>query len=140
MNRCRSLPQSDDPVTCAIYARDNNLLDVEGWKRFKRLANKQKKLYRMANQAKLRSYNSAPRFKYGVEVPRDFKHAMWLDKRNGNTQWTDATKLEMSQLDDYSTFKDVRQFQKGIRRFVSISCSTLSTMDAARPALSRMDI
>ena len=102
-----SVIAADDPVTCAIYARDNNLLDVEGWKRFKRLANKQKKLYRMANQAKLRSYNSAPRFKYGVEVPRDFKHAMWLDKRNGNTQWADATKLEMSQLDDYSTFKDV---------------------------------
>jgi hypothetical protein len=25
----------DDPVTCAIYARENGLLDQPGWKRFK---------------------------------------------------------------------------------------------------------
>ena len=96
-----------DPVTCAIYARDKNLLELEGWKRFKRIAKKQKQLFRMANQAKLRSYNRAPKFKYGFEVPRDYKHAMWLDRRNGNTKWLDATKLEMGQLDDYSTFRDV---------------------------------
>ena len=97
----------DDPVTCAIYARDNNLLHLPGWKRFKRLASRQKLLFRMANQAKLRSYNSAPKFKYGFEVPRDYKHALWLDKRNGNSKWIEATQLEMAQLDDYSTFKDV---------------------------------
>ena len=94
-------------MTCATYARDNNLLGVPGWKRFKRLADRQKKLYRLANQAKLRSYNSAPRFKYGVQVPRDYKQAMWLDQRNKDDQWFKATQLEMSQLDDYATFKDV---------------------------------
>mmetsp|Transcript_5060 Transcript_5060/g.7746 ORF Transcript_5060/g.7746 Transcript_5060/m.7746 type:complete len:562 (-) Transcript_5060:1187-2872(-) len=44
---------SDDPVTCAIYARENELLDTTGWKRFKPIAKRQKKLLRMANQAKL---------------------------------------------------------------------------------------
>ena len=102
-----SVIAADDPVTCAIYARDNGLLDLDGWKRFKRLAKRQKQLYRMANQAKLRSYNSAPKFKYGFEVPRDYKHAIWLDKRNGNSKWAEATQLEMTQLDDYTTFKDV---------------------------------
>ena len=28
---------ADDPVSCAIYARDNNQLDVDGWKLFKRI-------------------------------------------------------------------------------------------------------
>ena len=102
-----SIIAADDPVTCAIYGRDNNLLELDGWKRFKRIASRQKQLFRMANQAKLRSYNSAPKFKYGFEVPRDYKHAVWLDKRNGNSKWAEATQLEMSQLDDYSTFKDV---------------------------------
>ena len=102
-----SIIAADDPVTCAIYARDNNLLELDGWKRFKRLAKRQKKLFRMANQAKLRSYNTAPKFKYGFEIPRDYNHAKWLDKRNGNTKWQDATKLELDQQDDYSTFKDV---------------------------------
>ena len=27
---------ADDPVTCAVYARDNNLLDTEGWKTISR--------------------------------------------------------------------------------------------------------
>ena len=38
-----------DPVTCAIYARENDLLDK-------------------LNQAKLRSLNTAPRFKNAYKV------------------------------------------------------------------------
>jgi len=30
-----SIIAADDPVTCALYARDNNLLELDGWKRFK---------------------------------------------------------------------------------------------------------
>ena len=74
---------ADDPVTCAIYASENNLLDKPGWKRFKSIAKRQKKLFRMANQAKLRSFRMAPKYKYGFEIPRDYKHAMELDKKNG---------------------------------------------------------
>jgi hypothetical protein len=51
---------ADDPVTCAIYARENDLLDKPGWKRFKHIAKQEKKFTRMVNQAKLRSYNTAP--------------------------------------------------------------------------------
>ena len=28
---------ADDPVSCAIYAKDNELLDTSGWKRFKQI-------------------------------------------------------------------------------------------------------
>ena len=48
-----SIIAADDPVSCAIYARDNNLLDVDGWKRFCGIAKCQQKLHRMVNQAKL---------------------------------------------------------------------------------------
>ena len=98
---------ADDPVTCAIYGRDNNLLELPGWKRFRRIAKRQKKLFRMANQAKLRSFRTAPKFKYGFEVPRDYKRAMELDEQNGNTRWADATTLEMQLMTDYSVFKDM---------------------------------
>jgi hypothetical protein len=33
-----------DPVTCAIYGKENNLLEQDGWKCFARLARRQKKL------------------------------------------------------------------------------------------------
>jgi hypothetical protein len=97
---------ADDPVTCAIYAKDNDLLELDGWKRFKPIAKRQGKLLRMVNQAKLRSYRTAPKYQYGYEVPKDYQHAVRLDERAGNTKWQDSTKLEMAQLDDYDTFKD----------------------------------
>ena len=60
----------------------------------------------MANQAKLRSFNNTLKFKYGYEVARDFLHGLKLDKKNGNTKWSDAHNLEMDFMDDYKVFKD----------------------------------
>ena len=64
-------------------------------------------MIRMANQAKLRSFRTAPKYQYGFEVPRDYNHAVQIDKSNGNTKWQDAVDLEMKQLDEYDTFKDI---------------------------------
>jgi hypothetical protein len=63
-------------------------------------------MFRMANQAKLRSFRLAPKYKYGFEIPWDYKHAIELDEKHGTTQWVDATSLEMVQLDDYDCFHD----------------------------------
>jgi hypothetical protein len=92
---------ADDPVTCAIYAKDNNLLDLPGWKRFKSMAKRQKKFTRLINQAKLKSYSSSPKYKYGFEVPKNYTHAthaMHLDEKNKNTMWKDAADLEIQQI------------------------------------------
>jgi hypothetical protein len=97
---------ADDPVTCAIYAKDNTLLDVPGWKRFKSIARRQQHMFRMANQAKLRSFRLAPKYKYGFEILRDYKHAIELDEKHGTTRWVDATSLEMVQFNNYDCFHD----------------------------------
>jgi hypothetical protein len=60
----------------------------------------------MVNQAKLRSFNTAPKYKNGFEVPRTYSQAIKLDEKNGNTKWHDATKLELKQINDYKTFID----------------------------------
>ena len=78
---------------------------------FKSITNRELKFRRLVNQAKLRSYRLAPRYKYGYEVPRDYKHAMELDIRNGNKLWREATDLELSQLNEYNTFKDLGAFK-----------------------------
>jgi len=62
---------ADNPVTCAIYAKENGLLDLDGWKWFKGIAKHDKNFLCMVNQAKLRSYHMVPHYKYGYEVPRD---------------------------------------------------------------------
>ena len=96
-----------DPVTCAIYARDNNLLHLPGWTRFKRLAQRQKRLIRLVNQAKLKSFRNRPVFKFGVQIPRSHQHAMELDKANGNQLWKEAEEREFKQIDEYNTFLDL---------------------------------
>jgi hypothetical protein len=97
---------SDDPVTCADYAKQHDLLDTSGWKRFRRYAKNEKKLNRMINQSKLQSYRREPFWKFGVLVPRTHSQAMEIDSKNGNTNWQDAEETEMNQLSEYQTFVD----------------------------------
>jgi hypothetical protein len=98
---------ADDPVAYAIYARENDLLDKEGWKRFKTIAKKQKKMFQMANQAKLRSFRTAPKFQYGFKIPHTFAHRLQLNERNGDNKWGESTVLEFAQLAEYDTFTDL---------------------------------
>ena len=63
-------------------------------------------MLREINLAKLGKYRTRAKFKYGYEVPKDFKHAAEIDQRNGNTLWQDATKLKMESMEDYQVFKD----------------------------------
>jgi hypothetical protein len=98
---------ADDPVSLARYAKDKGLLNLPGWKRFKSIARNDKKLKRMINQAQLKSFRHSIRYKYGYQVPRTPKEAVEIDAKNGNTAWQDAMALELAQLDEYNTFKDV---------------------------------
>ena len=89
----------DDPVSWAIYGRDYNLLEEPGWKRFKSIAKKCKKILRFQNQAKLSSYRTSPKYKFGYQIPRNnyYEHALSIDKNNGNNKWAEEIKLEIDQ-------------------------------------------
>ena len=52
------------PATCSLYGDENNLLEKPGWKRFKRLAKRKKKILRILNQDKLRSHRKSPRCEF----------------------------------------------------------------------------
>ena len=97
-----------DRVTVAIYASKHALLDTPGWKLpgLKKIAKTQKRLLRVANQAKLHSFRTKPVYMYGFQVPRNHSQAMELDAANGNTKWRDAEIVELTQIDDYDTFDD----------------------------------
>jgi hypothetical protein len=60
----------------------------------------------MLNQAKLKSFHTAPKYKNGYEIPRTYEQAKRLDEKNGNTLWGEATVLELNQIDEYITFTD----------------------------------
>ena len=101
----------DIPVELAQYAIEHNLLDTPGWSRFKRIARRQDKIERIIKQAKLRSYRLRPKYKYGFEVPRDYNHALQLDRQNGNTKWFDANVEEHKKLQEYDVFIDKGVYQ-----------------------------
>jgi hypothetical protein len=54
----------------------------------------EKKFTRIDNQAKLKSFHTAPKYKYGYEIPRTYEQAKRIDQKNGNALWGDATILE----------------------------------------------
>ena len=43
-------------------------------------------------------------FMFGVKIPRNVKHALELDKANGNTLWQDSIALELKSINEYQTF------------------------------------
>jgi hypothetical protein len=103
----RSHLNKEDPVTCTVYAREHGLLEEEGWKQFKGIAKREKKMLRMVNQSHIKATRNAPRYKFSYRIPCNYDEAMQFDLKNGNTLWREATDLEMSQLAEYDTFRDL---------------------------------
>lgn len=101
------LAVGDDPVSVAIYAGDNDLLETNGWRCFKAIYIRHKAIVRRVALARLRGTRITPKYMYGIEIPRNYEHAMRLDRENGNDRWHDCTQLEMQQLTEYTTFEDL---------------------------------
>ena len=57
----------DIHVELSQYTIDHNILDVPGWKRFKRYARQQRLVERLINQTKLCSFYLCPKYKYGLK-------------------------------------------------------------------------
>jgi len=99
-----------NPWLIAEYAINNGL--VELWSerypslKLHRYTKNAKKVIRMVNEAKRKSYKNSPVYMYGHQVPRNHEQAVELDLANGNTKWQDSEKLERDQLWEYNTFDD----------------------------------
>ena len=100
-----------DPLTLAQYAKDQNLLKTPGWKWAKYVTQNPNKMIRMAKLFK-KSRVKENRYKFGVQVANDAKHALYLDKLNGNDLWKHAIEKELNQILDYKTFKILPHGQK----------------------------
>ena len=97
---------ASDPYTCAIYAKEHDLLNTPGWKLLKRHARTARRLIRTLKKSKYRQAKASKKYKHRWEVPRDYAHALQLDIQNGNNKWKDAIDLEIEQIKEYQVFKD----------------------------------
>ena len=97
---------ASDPYTCAVYAKEHNLLNTPGWKLLKRHARTARRLIRTLKKSKYRQARASRKYKHGWEVPRDYAHALQLDIHNGNNKWKEAIDLEIEQIKEYQIFTD----------------------------------
>ena len=77
-----SIIAADDPVTCAAYAKENDLLALEGWHRFRNFAKKDKILARAIKQSKIRQVRRSQTYMFGYLIPRNYMDAMQFDSEN----------------------------------------------------------
>ena len=95
-----SIIAADDPVTCAAYAKENDLLTLEGWCRFRSLAKKDKVLARAIKQSKIRQVRRSQTLAdghltpepieniyYGVVSLRNLRLVIFLGKLNNLELW-----------------------------------------------------
>ena len=97
-----SIIAKDDPVTCVAYTKEHNLLHLLEWNKLKHIDKHQKTLTRAINQTKIRQVRRSATYQIGSLIPRDYKHALELDKINGNSRCYDATKIELDQINELS--------------------------------------
>ena len=100
-----SIIAADDPVTCAAYAKENDLLTLEGWHRFRSIAKKDKVLARSIKQSMIRQVRRSQTYMFGYLIPRNYMEAMQFDSENKNSKWYDVIKLEMESMLEYKVFK-----------------------------------
>ena len=98
---------ADDGPTLALYGEKHDLLNEPGWRRCKHIVKRKKVVGRLINQVRLKNFRNRPRYKYGHQVPRSHHEAVLIDEREGNRRWQDAEELELKQLFEYDTFKDL---------------------------------
>ena len=74
--------KKEDPIALAVYAKESGLSHEPGWRWSRAITDRPKKYARMLklmkNQAK-----RGPKIKFGIELPRNRKHARELDAMNG---------------------------------------------------------
>ena len=90
-------------MVAAKYALEKGLTLSEGWKWVSRYIETDPLCQHLTRTFKTTS-EEGTKYKFGIEVPRSPKHALELDAKNGNTGWRDSLSLEVSQLNEYSTF------------------------------------
>ena len=53
------------------------------------------------NQSKIRQVRRSAVYQFSFLIPKDYKQALQLDEKHGNSKWYDATKLEMDQINEH---------------------------------------
>ena len=120
---CKTMRKTD-PLEVANYAHKNNLTGKKGWKWAKQQKGDMRRFIRLAlggtdyryreilkTKAAIKSMPTA-KYKFGIQVPKGVKHALQLDKVNGNKLWEEAIQKEVQGLLNFGTFEILKEGSK----------------------------
>ena len=104
-----SVIAADDPVTCAAYAKQHDILALEGWHRLRNLVKRDEVLARAIKQSKIRQVGRSQTYL----ITRNYFKPCNFDKKNKNSKWYDAIKLEMESMQENKWYS-----KSGIKQFL----------------------
>jgi len=98
--------RQDHPYELVQYALRKQLVNKSDWKWIITFLQDDTNFTKTYDPRRIYNLNvNAPRYKFGIEVPRSVKHALMLDQQNGNNEWQNAINKEMKQIQEYQTFR-----------------------------------
>jgi hypothetical protein len=92
-----------NPKPIISYASNNNLLDKMPLCHLTQYCRSNTGAH-IARILKVSTSPAGIKYKLGIQVPKEIKNAIDLDKKNGNQLWQEAIKTELKQLTHYQTF------------------------------------
>ena len=88
-----------------LYTNQHDLLTLEGWHRFRKLAKKAKVIARAIKQSKIRQVRKSQTYMFGYLIPRNYMETIQFDSEKNNSKWYDAIKLEIDSMQELIVFK-----------------------------------
>lgn len=101
----------EDPYLVIEYARTNKHTLLPGFEWIQQYWDQDDEVRRILTANRVSNSADTKKFKFGHEVPRNPKHALELDKLNGNTLWADSIKLELDQIMSYEVFRVLQDWE-----------------------------
>ena len=126
-----SVLAADDPVICTSYAKENDLLHIDGWKRFRNLAKMDKTLTSAVMQSKIRQASRSNKYMFGDLISGSYKETLEFDKENNTTKWADATRDEMNCIKTGS-LHHMSKSQMGFKPQMNPKCTSQPPKDQGK--------
>jgi hypothetical protein len=92
-----------DPIPAIQYIKREGLVAKANFVWAQAFLKDGDRLAKMVNAFKVK-VDRSPKFKFGIRVPRNPRHAMELDLMNGTNAWKEAMGIELGQINKYETF------------------------------------
>jgi hypothetical protein len=92
-----------DPYPLVVYAVKKKLTRAPGWEWTTSYLEDDDHLASMVRAYKSRV--NGTQFMFGVEIPKNAKRALEMDKENGNSLWRDSIDKELEMINEFRTFR-----------------------------------